>query len=87
MKITKRRLKRIIREAWTSADDGAQFAGDAAREALRPQVEKMLKGIHIGGYASDGAPTLFDMLEDVRPGQAKQTIDGMLYSIVKMTGK
>jgi len=83
MKITKRRLKRIIREAWTSADDGAQFA----REALRPQVEKMLKGIHIGGYASDGAPTLFDMLEDVRPGQAKQTIDGMLYSIVKMTGK
>ena len=84
MKVTKRQLKRIIDEAWTSADDGAQYADNEVRNALRPQVEKMLQDIYIGGYRADGAQSLFDMLEDVAPGQSKRTVEAMLYAIANM---
>ena len=84
MKIRLSELKKIIKEAWTSADDARSAADDKTKDALRPKVEEMLRSIYVGGYRADGAPSLYDMLEDVKGGQAKRTVEAMLYSIVDM---
>jgi len=79
--------RRIIKEAWTSADDAAQAAGDKTKDALRPKVEEMLHNIYVGGYRADGAQSLYDMLESHERGQAKSTVEAMLYKIVDMVSE
>ena len=84
MKITKRQLQRIINEVWTSADDGAMATDNKMKDALRPRVEEMLKSIYLGGYAADGALSLWDTIENANIGDSKRVTEAMLYSIINM---
>jgi len=62
MRITKRNLRRLVNEAWTSADDSAEAFSRKNTDKYRFVLEDAFDSIYVGGYAADGAPTLRDAL-------------------------
>ncbi len=90
MKLTKAMLNQIIREeiefkeARASDGDGLEKYIDASRDSLRPAVEKIMRETYIGGYAADGAPSLWDTIDSVSPGAGEKTLNSLVLSLANL---
>jgi len=86
MKITKERLKQIIKEelGYQTTDDAAEADADREMAELAPKVEEMLQNIYVGGYAAEGAPSIYDFIEKHSPGSADSIVKSLTMHIRKM---
>jgi hypothetical protein len=91
MKITRRQLKQIIKEEITRVDEdrtsdsiGLERAIDSSKESLRPKILEIMKSTYIGGYAADGALSLWDTIESVRRGAGEETLKSFVLQLANM---
>jgi len=68
----------------TSDSIGLERSIDNSRESLRPAVEKIMRSTYIGGYAADGAPSLWDTIESVKPGAGEKTLNSLVLSLANL---
>jgi hypothetical protein len=91
MKITKTQLEQIIKEEITRVNEdrtsdsiGLERSIDNIRDSLRPKIEKIMKSTYIGGYAADGAKSLWDTIESVSSGAGEKTLESLVLQLANM---
>jgi hypothetical protein len=73
-----------LNENRTSDSIGLERSIDNSRDSLSPKIEKILKSTYIGGYAADGAPSLWDTIDSVSPGAGEKTIQSLALQLANM---
>ena len=68
----------------TSDSIGLERSIDNSRESLSPKIEKIMRSTYIGGYAADGAPSLWDTIESVSPGAGEKTLQSLVLQLANM---
>lgn len=84
MKITKERLKQIIKEevgGFQTTYDAAAADADTKIAELTPQVEEMLQNTYVGGYGAEGGTNIYDLIEEHSPGSADRVVKSLAMQI------
>ena len=68
----------------TSDSIGLERSIDNSRDSLSPKIEKIMRSTYIGGYAADGAPSLWDTIESVSPGAGEKTLQSLVLQLANM---
>ena len=68
----------------TSDSIGLERSIDNSRESLSPKIEKIMRSTYIGGYAADGALSLWDTIESVSPGAGEKTLQSLVLQLANM---
>tara|TARA_R110002153_G_scaffold12377_6_gene46292 strand:- start:1220 stop:1726 length:507 start_codon:yes stop_codon:yes gene_type:complete len=78
------KYERELNEDRTSDSIGLERSIDNSRESLSPKIEKIMRSTYIGGYAADGAPSLWDTIESVSPGAGEKTLQSLVLQLANM---